>query len=178
MKRTDAAVDIADELPATERISMAAAARARARFHLDRLNRLYELIEDIEVAMMTTRRPDGSLVSRPMATQRRAAGAHLWFIARDDSRKIGEIVRDPNVNLSYYRDRTHEWISVSGAARVCRDRSKIRELYEPSWKAWFPDDGGLRDGGPDDPRMVLIGVEARFAQFQKLDRTATIVFGH
>lgn len=178
MKRTDAGVDIVDELPATERISMAAAARARARFYLDRLNRLYEVIEDIEVAMMTTRRGDGSLVSRPMATQRRAAGAHLWFVARDDSRKVEEIVRDPNVNLGYYKDRTREWISVSGVARVCRDRSKIRELYEPSWKAWFHDDGGLRDGGPEDPRIVLIGVEARYAQFQKLDRTATIVLGN
>ena len=178
MKRTDAGVDIADELPVTERISLAATARARARFYLDRLNRLYELIEDIEVAMMTTRRADGSLVSRPMATQRRASGAHLWFVARGDSRKIDEIVRDPNINLSYYKERTREWISVSGAARVCRDRSKIRELYEPSWKAWFPDDGGLRNGGPDDPRMVLIGVEARYAQFQKLDRTSTIVLGH
>ncbi len=156
---------------------MASAERAPGREYDERLNRLYELIEDIEVAMMTTRRRDGSLVSRPMATQRRSAGAHLWFVAREDSRKIEEIARDPNVNLSYYKERTREWISVSGAARLCRDRSKVRELYEPSWKAWFPDDGGLRDGGLDDPRMILIGVEARWAQFAKLDRAATVVLG-
>jgi general stress protein 26 len=98
-------------------------------------------------------------------------------VAREDSRKIGEIARDPNINLSYYKERTREWISVSGAARICRDRAKIRELYEPTWKAWFPNDGGLRDGGPEDPRMVLIGVEARSAQFAKLDRAATMVIG-
>jgi general stress protein 26 len=33
------------------------------------VDELYDLIEDIEIAMMTTRRPDGRLVSRPMATQ-------------------------------------------------------------------------------------------------------------
>jgi general stress protein 26 len=176
MRRSDTGVGLADEIPATERISTASAAKARL-FYDERLNRLYELIEDIEVTMMTTRRPDGSLVSRPMATQRRSSGAHLWFVAREDSRKIGEIARDPNINLSYYKERTREWISVSGAARICRDRAKIRELYEPSWKAWFPNEGGLREGGPEDPRMVLIGVEARSAQYAKLDRAATMVIG-
>ena len=34
-----------------------------------------------------------------------------------------------------------EWISVSGLATVSRDRQKIRELYAPDWKAWFPEEG-------------------------------------
>jgi len=57
MRRSNTSVGIADEMPATERISMASAAKAH-RFYDERLNRLYELIEDIEIAMMTTRRPD------------------------------------------------------------------------------------------------------------------------
>ena len=35
------------------------------------LDELYALIDKIEMAMLTTRRPDGRLVSRPMATQKR-----------------------------------------------------------------------------------------------------------
>ena len=38
------------------------------------LDKLYELIESLEIAMMTTRRPDGHLESRAMANQKRAAG--------------------------------------------------------------------------------------------------------
>jgi len=34
-----------------------------------KLDELYALIDGIEIAMFTTRRPDGQLVSRPMATQ-------------------------------------------------------------------------------------------------------------
>jgi len=49
----------------------------------DRVNRLYELVENVEIAMLTTRRRDGSLVSRPMATQRRAEGAHFWFVTAE-----------------------------------------------------------------------------------------------
>jgi general stress protein 26 len=141
----------------------------------EKLDRLYQLIEDIEVAMLTTRGRDGSLVSRPMATQRRAEGAHFWFVAEEGSPKIAEIVHDPNVNLSYYKARTKEWVSVSGVARISRDRSKIRELYEPTWKVWFPDQGGNRNGGPDDPRILLIGVEARSAHFTKVDKTVPMV---
>jgi general stress protein 26 len=44
------------------------------------LTKLFEKIDDIGVAMMTTRRGDGHLVSRAMATQKRAGGADLWFV--------------------------------------------------------------------------------------------------
>ena len=44
------------------------------------LEKLYSHIDDIEVAMMTTRRADGHLQSRAMATQKRAPGADLWFV--------------------------------------------------------------------------------------------------
>jgi general stress protein 26 len=141
----------------------------------DEVDQLYEMIEDIEVAMMTTRRRDGSLVSRPMATQRRADGAHFWFVGQESSPRLAEIVADPNVNLAYYKDRTREWVSVSGVARVVRDRAKIRELYEPAWKVWFPDEGGVRDGGPEDPRIVLIAVEARSAHFMRVNKPAPVV---
>ena len=140
----------------------------------EKLNRLYELIEDIEVAMLTTRRRDGSLVSRPMATQHRADGAHFWFVAESGSPKLQEIAVDPNVNLAYYKDRTREWVSVSGIAKLSRDRAKIRELYETSWKAWFGDRGGNQDGGPEDPRMVLIGVDARAAHFMTVEKSAPV----
>ncbi|MBV9773499.1 MAG: pyridoxamine 5'-phosphate oxidase family protein, partial [Gemmatimonadetes bacterium] len=75
---------------------------------------LYGLIEGMEIAMFTTRRPDGRLVSRPMATQARTSGADLWFVTDIDTHKLDELEADPNVNLAYYRDRTREWVSVSG----------------------------------------------------------------
>ena len=64
------------------------------------LEQLYEMIDEIEVAMLTTRRDDGHLESRPMATQKRAAGADLWFVAADGSGKLADLERDPHVNLA------------------------------------------------------------------------------
>lgn len=139
------------------------------------LDRLYELIDALEVAMMTTRRPDGHLESRPMATQRRASGADLWFVTAADTAKLRDLERDPHVNLAYYKDRTREWVSVSGLARVSHDRQKIAELYASDWSLWFPNAGDPRHGTPDDPRMVLIGVEISAAVFMELNAPTPVV---
>ncbi len=139
------------------------------------LAKFYDLVDDIKIAMLTTRRPDGHLVSRPMATQRRAAGADLWFVTSDESFKTAEIEADPHVNLSFFKDRTMEWISVSGMATISRDRAKIHELYAPDWKAWFPKGDDPRHGTPEDPRFVLIGVEIQGAVFMEVHKPMPIV---
>ena len=139
------------------------------------LDRLYGHIDDIEIAMMTTRRADGHLQSRAMATQKRAAGAALWFVTVDDTQKLRDLAEDPHVNLSYYKDRTREWISVSGIATLTRDRQKIHELYAPDWSAWFPQEGDPRHGTKDDPRMVLIGVDVHAAVFLEVNKPQPVV---
>ena len=139
------------------------------------LDKLFEHINDIEIAMMTTRRADGHLQSRAMATQRHAAGADLWFVTADGSPKLADLEYDPHVNLSYYKDRTREWVSVSGIASISRDRSKIAELYAPDWKAWFGSEGDPRHGTPDDPRMVLIGVDVHAAMFLEVNKPQPII---
>ena len=139
------------------------------------LEKLYEQIDDIEIAMMTTRRPDGHLESRAMATQKHAAGADLWFVTMQDTAKLRDIGRDPHVNLAYYKDRTREWVSVSGIATPTRDRAKIHELWAPDWKLWFPEEGDRRHGTKDDPRMVLIGVNVHAAVFLEVSKPQPVV---
>ena len=139
------------------------------------LQRLYDLIDDIETAMFTTRRPDGRLVSRPMAVQKRAPGADLWFVTMRNSHKLEEIAHDPHVNLAFYKDRTREWVSVSGRARLVDDRAKIHELYQPDWRAWFGDEGGAQDGTPADPRMILIAVDVEMAMFLEVNKPQPVV---
>lgn len=141
----------------------------------DTLDALYSRIEDMEIAMLTTRRPDGHLESRAMATQKRAPGADLWFVTVEGSAKLRDIATDPHVNLAYYKDRTREWVSVSGTAKLSQDREKIRELYATDWRAWFPQEGDPRHGTPDDPRMVLIGVDIVAAVYLEVDKPQPVV---
>lgn len=139
------------------------------------LERLYGLIEDLDTAMMTTRRRDGHLRSRAMANQKPAAGADLWFVTAEGSAKLDDLAHDPHVNLSYYRDANREWVSVSGVAAISRDREKIRELYAPDWKMWFPDEGGSRNGSPEDPRLVLVGVTVHAAEFLEITKPRPVL---
>jgi general stress protein 26 len=136
---------------------------------------LYALIEGIDIAMMTTRLPDGQLVSRPMSTQKRRPDVHLWFVAVDGSHKLGELAAEPHLNLGYFKD--FQWVSVSGTATLSRDRARIRELYQPDWKAWVEDEGGDKNGGPDDPRFVLIEVRALgVTYFKRTDPRPVVMF--
>lgn len=140
-----------------------------------KLDDLYALIDGIEVAMFTTRRADGQLVSRPMQVQERGGEADFWFVTDGEAHKLDELEHDPHVNLAFYRDRTREWVSVSGTARVSRDRGQIHRVYKPDWKAWFADEGGARDGGPDDPRLTLLLVDAHSVVYMKSDTPRPVV---
>ena len=64
-------------------------------FMKSELEKFYALIEQIEVAMLTTRRPDGHLESRAMANQKKAAGADLWFVTAEGTGKLRDLQRGP-----------------------------------------------------------------------------------
>ena len=139
------------------------------------MTKFYDLVEDIEICMMTTRRQDGHLRARAMANQERADGADLWFVTTDGTDKLCDLEGDSHVNLAYYRDGSKEWLSVSGIATISRDREKIHKLYAPDWKMWFPDEGDTRHGTADDPRMVLIGVTMHAAVFLEVNKPTPVV---
>lgn len=142
-----------------------------------KLEDLYKLIDGIDVAMFTTRRADGHLVSRPMQTQARRPGVDLWFVTNWSTDKLDDIARDPHVNLAYYNTKSREWVSVAGTAIISRDRDLIRGLYKADWKAWFPTEEGnsKRDGGPNDERIALVLVEAHSVEYMKQDRPKPLV---
>jgi general stress protein 26 len=139
------------------------------------LDTLFAMIEDLDTAMLTTRRRDGHLVSRAMANQKRAPGADLWFVTSDASGKLDDLAHDSHINLAYYKDRTREWVSVAGLATVSRDRATIEALYAPDWKMWFQSDGDPRHGTPADPRIVLIGVDVHSAVFLEVNKPQPVV---
>ena len=139
------------------------------------LTDLYKMIDELDTAMLTTRRRDGHMVSRAMANQTHAPGADLWFVTMDGAGKLNDLAADPHVNLAYYKDRTREWVSVAGLAKVSRDRAIIRQLYAPDWKIWFAEQGDPRHGTPDDPRMVLIGVDVHSAVYLEVNKPQPVV---
>jgi general stress protein 26 len=139
-----------------------------------KIEELYSLVDGIDIAMMTSRTFDGTLISRPMSTQEKRPRVDFWFVTSTETHKVDEIQAQPEVNLAYYNNSSREWVSVSGTARIVTDRDLIRTLYKPDWKAWFGDEGGDRNGGPNDPRLVLIEVEAHEATYLKSNQPRAV----
>jgi general stress protein 26 len=117
------------------------------------------LLEKIDIAMMTTVGPDGFLVSRPLSTQdARFDGKRVWFFTEADSPKMGEIRRNPKVNLAYASKDRNTYLSVAGTAKVNNDRRRINALWSDAMKAFFPE-------GKDDPNLALLEVEVRTVEY-------------
>lgn len=122
----------------------------------DIYDRLKELIDDIGIGMLTTDR-DGQLRSRPMGTMQFDLTGNLWFLTKVDSPKIDEIRDDEQVNVSYCDPKKNSYVSVSGRAKVYRDRTKVEELWTPIAKIWFD--------GPDDPTAAALCVTINDAEY-------------
>jgi general stress protein 26 len=122
------------------------------------MSKLADLIDDAKIAMLTTEEPDGTLRSRPLATLQMDSEGKLWFFTALSSGKVGEIDQHRKVNLSYANVDKQNYVSVSGRARLFRDADKMRELWTPWLKPWFPD-------GLDDPDLGLLEVTVEEAEY-------------
>ena len=120
--------------------------------------KLGELIKDVKIAMLTTAESDGTLRSRPMATQKEEFEGTLWFFTRASSPKVEEVEQRHQVNLSYAAPDSNTYVSVSGTAALVRDPAKAKQLWNPILKAWFPQ-------GLEDPDLALLHVEVDKAEY-------------
>ena len=118
-----------------------------------------KLLEDIDIAMLTTVGADGDLVSRPLSTQKASFdGERVWFFTEADSPKVAEIRRHPKVNLAYASKGKNTYVSVAGRARLSQDRGRIEALWNDALKAFFPK-------GKNDPNLALLEVEVRTVEY-------------
>src|SRR5258706_9725344 len=124
--------------------------------HNEDIQKLADLIKGIIFAMMTTMDADGTMHSRPMATQENEFDGGLWFFTDMPSGKTREILHNQQVNVNYVSQ--NRYISVSGVAILVKDQAKMDELWSSSYKEWFPN-------GPKDPNLALIQVKVTQAEY-------------
>ncbi len=133
------------------------------------VKKIAELIKDIRICMMTTAGSDGSFDSRPMATQKTEFDGDVWFLTRGESGKVYEIKDDSHVSLLYADAGNSKYVAAKGTATISKDKAKIKELWSPMYKAWFP-------GGEDDPSITVLKVSLSEAQYWEAS-SSKIVMG-
>jgi len=123
------------------------------------LHHLAQLVDGIDIAMVVTRRADGTLESRPMATQAvDESTSSLWFFASRSSHFVETVRADGLVNVSYAHPGKHTYVSVVGEASVVDNERLRHALWRETYQLWFP-------GGVDDPDLILIRVAILSADY-------------
>ncbi len=123
------------------------------------LEKLRELVKDIDFCMLTTIDEGGDLHSRPMSSNGDIdENGDIWFFTSASSLKVSEIEKLPKVNVSFADPDNQRYVSVSGTAQLVRDRAKIDELWRPEFKIWFPK-------GKEDPEVALLRVSLEKAEY-------------
>lgn len=121
------------------------------------IDKLKELIEGIDFCMLTTM-DENRLRSRPMSTQQFENDGDLWFFTSERTHKVEDLKSDNRVNVSYSDSGSNRYVSVSGHGEIVKDPVKIKELWNPILKAWFPE-------GLDDPSLCLLKVDVDQAEY-------------
>ena len=128
-----------------------------------------ELIKEVRICMMATLNGDGTIDTRPMATQETEFDGTVWFLTRQESGKVHEIKEDAHVTLVYSDPKNHDFVSAKGKAQISQDKAKIHDLWNPMFKAWFP-------GGEEDPSIAVLRVDINEAEYWEAS-SSRLVFG-
>jgi general stress protein 26 len=124
----------------------------------DPIAKLNQLISGIDIAILTTVRPDGTLHSCPMACRGVDAGGAFWFLTGSNTEKVEAVRTNLQVNVAFTEPAAQRYVSVSGLCELVRDHAMAKALWDDSYTSWFP-------GGLDDPNLILMKINVRQAEY-------------
>jgi general stress protein 26 len=135
------------------------------------LQDILEKIKGIRIAMFTTEDENGILRSRPMANAGIDPDNSLWFFTKENSAKVTEVDQAPQVNLAFADTDDQTYVSISGTATLSHDKEKMKELWNPMVKAWFPN-------GLEEPNIALLKVTIHDAEYWDSSASAMVRLFH
>ena len=118
--------------------------------------KLIDLIQDFDNAMLVTKSDHGSLDARPMAVAQATDNGELWFVTDRNSGKIADLMLDRDVAVTMQGSR--KFVTLSGECRVVDDQAKLEKLWKEVWKVWFPE-------GKLDSSIVLLKIEPQRGEY-------------
>ena len=114
------------------------------------LARVWDLIEQAGVCMLTTRFADG-LRARPIEPRPDRSAGLIWFVTDLRSGKEHEIETEHEVGLVFIDARANAYLSVTAHAEVRRDHAKAAAIWKSTDNIWWH--------GPDDPNVCVLRVQ-------------------
>lgn len=123
------------------------------------VSKLVDLVKDVRSCMLITIEKYTDLLSgRPMGISKIDADGTMWFFTKTTSQKVDEIEQNKQISLAIMSESKNIYLMVNGTADLSYDYTKMKELWNPVMKAWFPE-------GLEDPDMMLIKVTPSAARY-------------
>jgi general stress protein 26 len=119
------------------------------------LDRVWEVIEQVGVCMLTTHFA-GGLRARPLEARPDRNGGTIWFVTDLDSAKEHEVETDHSVGLVFVNVKANAYLSITALANVQRDPTKAAEIWKTTDNAWWH--------GPNDPTVCVLLVQPLTAE--------------
>ncbi len=129
---------------------------------------LKDKIEDVRIAMLVTVNANHEIHSRPMGTADLDEEGNIWFFTNEYSSKVDEISHENKVVVTYSNPSNNTYLSIKGTASLVDDREKMKKLWNPIIKAFFPD-------GIDDPKLTLLKVDTQEAEYWDSNSSKMVV---
>jgi general stress protein 26 len=120
------------------------------------INRIWDIIEKVGVAMLTTRF-GGGLRARPLEARPDRHAGIIWFLTDVRSGKDHEVAASPDIGLVFIDAGAKAYLSITGRAEILRDPVQAAGIWKNSDQVWWP-------GGPDDATLRVLRVEPDTAE--------------
>jgi general stress protein 26 len=127
-----------------------------------------ELVSRSRVGMLGTFE-EGIMRFRPMSHVDIDDDGNIWFFISRDSWKADDIQRNPTVQLIYINESDSIYLSIDGAAQLSHDQHRMKELFNPFIRAWFPK--GLKD-----PSLALLSVHPLEVEYWANDDSKVLTY--
>ena len=118
-------------------------------------DRVWEIIETVGIAMLTTSFP-GGLRARPVEARPERDAGLIWFVTDLRSGKEHEIEAEHDVGLVFIDAKAKAYLSITARAEVRRDHAKAAEIWKRTDNMWW--------SGPDDPNVCVLRVRPLTAE--------------
>jgi general stress protein 26 len=132
------------------------------------LKYLQDKVKEVKIAMLTTYNPEKGFNSRPMGTADIDDEGNIWFFTNEYSPKASEISVENTVSLTYSDPNNHTYLSIVAEASLVNDKEKMKELWTPFIKAFFPE-------GLNDPKLTLLKVQPTDAEYWDISSSSMVV---
>jgi general stress protein 26 len=120
--------------------------------------KVWEMVREVQVAMMVTMDEEGRFRGRPMRGSQKEFDGVLWFFTQAGTPKTDEVNQDERVLLAYSDPSNQNYVSIYGHAETVRDVEMQKRLWSEPMRTWFP-------GGPEAPEVALLKVTCEGAEY-------------